>query len=225
MKIATIHAEILLIVYLYSDDGLDPQLMETGDRPVDYIRQTTNITTANPFLNESPLSSTNLTALVANRLSTDSFQCLLPQGTQFLIETAEFFEKYSKEIRKFETSTDSTITASRIQELRQLKVVDKAGHAAWIDKTKDTSSREYTELNALLCDSTCRLTASQVNLILDKALLKYNMSMIQPGEAIGAVGSQSLSEPTTQMTLKTFHFAGVASMNVSQILHILDRAV
>ena len=32
---------------------------------------------------------------------------------------------------------------------------------------------------------------------------------------MGAVGAQSLSEPGTQMTLKTFHFAGVASMNVT----------
>eukprot|EP00607_Mallomonas_marina_P006975 CAMPEP_0182433886 /NCGR_PEP_ID=MMETSP1167-20130531/66125_1 /TAXON_ID=2988 /ORGANISM="Mallomonas Sp, Strain CCMP3275" /LENGTH=427 /DNA_ID=CAMNT_0024623101 /DNA_START=379 /DNA_END=1662 /DNA_ORIENTATION=+ len=39
--------------------------------------------------------------------------------------------------------------------------------------------------------------------------------MIESGEAVGAVGAQSLSEPGTQMTLKTFHFAGVASMNVT----------
>ena len=39
--------------------------------------------------------------------------------------------------------------------------------------------------------------------------------MIQPGEACGAVAAQSIGEPTTQMTLKTFHFAGVASMNVT----------
>lgn len=32
---------------------------------------------------------------------------------------------------------------------------------------------------------------------------------------MGAVGAQSLGEPGTQMTLKTFHFAGVASMNVT----------
>jgi hypothetical protein len=33
---------------------------------------------------------------------------------------------------------------------------------------------------------------------------------------VGAVGAQSIGEPGTQMTLKTFHFAGVASMNVTQ---------
>lgn len=39
--------------------------------------------------------------------------------------------------------------------------------------------------------------------------------LIQPGEAVGALTAQSLGEPCTQMTLKTFHFAGVASMNVT----------
>lgn len=36
------------------------------------------------------------------------------------------------------------------------------------------------------------------------------------GTAVGALGAQSIGEPGTQMTLKTFHFAGVASMNITQ---------
>ena len=39
---------------------------------------------------------------------------------------------------------------------------------------------------------------------------------MHPGSTVGAVGAQSIGEPGTQMTLKTFHFAGVASMNVTQ---------
>ena len=37
----------------------------------------------------------------------------------------------------------------------------------------------------------------------------------QPGEAVGALASASLGEPCTQMTLKTFHFAGIGSMDVT----------
>ena len=39
-------------------------------------------------------------------------------------------------------------------------------------------------------------------------------SKIEPGTAVGAICAQSIGEPGTQMTLKTFHFAGVASMNI-----------
>lgn len=41
-------------------------------------------------------------------------------------------------------------------------------------------------------------------------------SVIEPGTAVGALAAQSIGEPGTQMTLKTFHFAGVASMNITQ---------
>lgn len=36
-----------------------------------------------------------------------------------------------------------------------------------------------------------------------------------PGDAVGAIAAQSIGEPGTQMTLKTFHFAGVGSMNIT----------
>ena len=39
--------------------------------------------------------------------------------------------------------------------------------------------------------------------------------VVDPGSAVGAVAGQSIGEPGTQMTLKTFHFAGVASMNIT----------
>jgi hypothetical protein len=48
-----------------------------------------------------------------------------------------------------------------------------------------------------------------------KSMSKPNSSYIDPGSAIGAVCAQSIGEPGTQMTLKTFHFAGVAGMNVT----------
>lgn len=50
---------------------------------------------------------------------------------------------------------------------------------------------------------------------LDLCWVKYVKAQIEPGSTVGAVGAQSIGEPGTQMTLKTFHFAGVASMNVT----------
>ena len=39
---------------------------------------------------------------------------------------------------------------------------------------------------------------------------------MEPGSAVGAIAAQSIGEPGTQMTLKTFHFAGVAGMSITQ---------
>ena len=44
---------------------------------------------------------------------------------------------------------------------------------------------------------------------------KYMKAGMEPGTAVGALCAQSIGEPGTQMTLKTFHFAGVASMNIT----------
>lgn len=45
--------------------------------------------------------------------------------------------------------------------------------------------------------------------------LKYMRSIVNPGEAVGIIASQSIGEPSTQMTLNTFHFAGHGAANVT----------
>ncbi|XP_071036017.1 DNA-directed RNA polymerase III subunit RPC1 [Parasteatoda tepidariorum] len=61
-----------------------------------------------------------------------------------------------------------------------------------------------------------RITESQLKKFIEFCKEKYMKSLIHPGGAVGAVCAQSIGEPATQMTLKTFHFAGVASMNITQ---------
>jgi len=76
------------------------------------------------------------------------------------------------------------------------------------------------EMAAALADGTAqsaqvRLSREQAGCFLAACLSKYRAAAIEPGSAVGAVGAQSIGEPGTQMTLKTFHFAGVASMNIT----------
>lgn len=62
--------------------------------------------------------------------------------------------------------------------------------------------------------------------VLEKVKNEYESSLADPGEAVGLVAAESIGEPGTQMTLNTFHFAGVAEMNVTtglpRIIEILD---
>ncbi|XP_055335459.1 DNA-directed RNA polymerase III subunit RPC1-like [Paramacrobiotus metropolitanus] len=55
----------------------------------------------------------------------------------------------------------------------------------------------------------------QLNGFFGLCIQKRIKSHVEPGTAVGALCSQSIGEPGTQMTLKTFHFAGVASMNIT----------
>ncbi|KAI3972071.1 hypothetical protein MKX01_025639 [Papaver californicum] len=58
--------------------------------------------------------------------------------------------------------------------------------------------------------------------------LKYFRSLAQPGEPVGVLAAQSVGEPSTQMTLNTFHLAGQGEMNVTlgvpRLQEILMRA-
>jgi DNA-directed RNA polymerase I subunit RPA1 len=45
--------------------------------------------------------------------------------------------------------------------------------------------------------------------------LKYMFSLVEPGESVGLLAAQSIGEPSTQMTLNTFHFAGFGAKNVT----------
>ena len=56
-----------------------------------------------------------------------------------------------------------------------------------------------------------RLNARALNLLIDIIKLNYKRALINPGEMVGMIAAQSIGEPTTQLTLNTFHFAGVAS--------------
>ena len=60
-----------------------------------------------------------------------------------------------------------------------------------------------------------RLTLSQMVEFVEQCKSKYMKAAMEPGTAVGALCAQSIGEPGTQMTLKTFHFAGVASMNIT----------
>ncbi|XP_016368895.1 DNA-directed RNA polymerase III subunit RPC1-like [Sinocyclocheilus rhinocerous] len=60
-----------------------------------------------------------------------------------------------------------------------------------------------------------RITPTQLEKFLETCRDKYMRAQMEPGSAVGALCAQSIGEPGTQMTLKTFHFAGVASMNIT----------
>lgn len=60
-----------------------------------------------------------------------------------------------------------------------------------------------------------RLTKESFDWLLGAIQSRFERSLAHPGEMAGSIGAQSMGEPATQMTLNTFHLAGVASRNVT----------
>ncbi|CAI4057347.1 hypothetical protein SKDZ_04G1010 [Saccharomyces kudriavzevii ZP591] len=60
-----------------------------------------------------------------------------------------------------------------------------------------------------------RLTKQAFEWVLSNIEAQFLRSVVHPGEMVGVLAAQSIGEPATQMTLNTFHFAGVASKKVT----------
>jgi len=70
------------------------------------------------------------------------------------------------------------------------------------------------------------LTEEEAKKIIDIAIKEYERALVDPGEAVGTVAAQSIGEPSTQMTLRTFHYAGVRELNVTlglpRLIEVVD---
>jgi len=69
------------------------------------------------------------------------------------------------------------------------------------------------------------LEEEQLEYLLNKIFINYNNAKIEVSEACGVIAAQSIGEPGTQMTLRTFHYAGVEEFSVTQGLPRLIEIV
>ena len=71
-----------------------------------------------------------------------------------------------------------------------------------------------------------KVTKKQLEEIIKRVVEGYDYACIEPCEAAGVVSAQSIGEPGTQMTMRTFHYAGVAEINVTlglpRLIEIVD---
>lgn len=69
------------------------------------------------------------------------------------------------------------------------------------------------------------LEEEQLEYLVNKIFINYNNAIVEASEPVGTVAAQSIGEPGTQMTLRTFHYAGVEEFSVTQGLPRLIEIV
>lgn len=127
----------------------------------------------------------------------------------------------SKKSKAGAPNNDKTITLHTLQEaclpdktssseVEQQAPVGLSARPGWTRVDKICHQQDLW-----LHDRNCSVTRQQLEEFLHRCAAKYTAALHHPGEAVGVIAAQSIGEPATQMTLKTFHFAGVASMNVT----------
>jgi DNA-directed RNA polymerase subunit A" len=71
-----------------------------------------------------------------------------------------------------------------------------------------------------------KMDKKKVEAVLERVKEEYENAMVEAGESVGLIAAESIGEQGTQMTLNTFHYAGVAEMNVTvglpRLIEILD---
>lgn len=183
----------IVVQFDYGNDRLDPTLMEGDECPVEFKRV--------------------LLAAKYRNIPQSAKEYLLPyeirQKSQKLMESLKLKEMSSIDfVEAIESFLESKIIKPLIA-MRQSHGLS-SGEAA---RQKKTATKDAK--NEIMIQKLISVTEKQLQYFLELCRSKYHRARIEPGTAVGALGAQSIGEPGTQMTLKTFHFAGVASMNVT----------
>ena len=87
----------------------------------------------------------------------------------------------------------------------------------------DLPRRLKDEVYSTIADRS--LTLEEANEVAEAVETKYLNTRVDPLDPVGTVSAQSIGEPGTQMTMNTFHYAGVAEIDVTQGLPRLIELV
>ncbi|EUB62267.1 DNA-directed RNA polymerase I subunit rpa1 [Echinococcus granulosus] len=141
---------------------------------------------------------------------------LKPEGFHFFAENAELLaerwrcpldpELYRKLTEQNPLSPELArkVDEVAVKRLTILQTSLSAKKLAHLKKRRDRAQRKLTETASLstLSEPPCTMAADL-------------RTIVPPGEPVGLLAAQSVGEPSTQMTLNTFHFAGRGEMNVT----------
>src|SRR5207245_4404342 len=116
--------------------------------------------------------------------------------------------------------------------VERVRLTMRKGTAATKDTIEKSLEPSKEVLSPLILDRlrdalvATKLTKTGVEEAVEQAIDNYKQALVEPGEAAGIVSAQSIGEPGTQMTLRTFHFAGVRKQNVTlglpRLIEIVD---
>src|SRR3990170_587417 len=122
------------------------------------------------------------------------------------------------------------VNVSRL--IDQIKIGEEKGAAATPDYIKKQLGGVEEQLTPILLDqlkqnlAKTKLSKKGVDKAVTLTAQQYKRALMEPGEAVGIVAAQSIGEPGTQMTLRTFHYAGVKEQNVTlglpRLIEIVD---
>ncbi|MEM2099271.1 MAG: DNA-directed RNA polymerase subunit A' [Candidatus Bathyarchaeia archaeon] len=122
------------------------------------------------------------------------------------------------------------VNVSRL--IDQIKISEEKGEPAAAEYIKKRLEEVKDQITPLLLEqlkqnlAKAKFTEKGVDKAVTLTAEQYKRALMEPGEAVGIIAAQSIGEPGTQMTLRTFHYAGVREQNVTlglpRLIEIVD---
>ena len=141
----------------------------------------------------------------------------LPVNVNRLIETAQQSHNINPYSDKSDLNPIKVIEKVRklVQRLVVVKGEDPISREAQDNATWLLQRKLYSELASKPIIYKHRMTKKALKWVLGEIEGRFFQTIVSPGEMVGTIAGQSIGEPATQMTLNTFHFAGVSSKDVT----------
>ncbi|KAJ4330470.1 DNA-directed RNA polymerase II core subunit rpo21 [Didymella glomerata] len=147
----------------------------------------------------------------------DSQQFQLPLNIQRMIESAQ--ARFGIKPQQDRSNLQPIETITKVRELLDRLVVirgdDQISKEAQASATYLFKSHLRSRLAFKRLVVEYRLNKKALDYVLGELEERFLKAAVAPGEMVGVLAAQSIGEPATQMTLNTFHFAGVSSKNVT----------
>ncbi|CAF3739658.1 unnamed protein product [Rotaria sp. Silwood1] len=200
-----------IVQFTYGGDSLDPIFLEGKDQPVDYERIYQHVRAKYRYNDEYPLNGNDMNDYIYQQLQQNEYSIM---DEEYKSQIIKFIHNVSLKVDqfriKYRINDNSMAIIDEDEQELQSNLNQKRVSTIIINR----SNKKQRSIPNVLYEIE-RCTKSQLYEFLQLCKYKYGRARLEPGTAVGALCAQSIGEPATQMTLKTFHFAGVASMNIT----------
>ena len=191
-----------IVQFQYGDDKLDPVDMEGKAKPVHFDRTFIHSESTTYNNDERSLLPPEIMEVCHEMLEKERAKLV---RKDLMGNELGYMDRTDHGVDQYESARDFLDSIDQYVQTKADKLISRGGD---IDPSNAKSRKAL--------DHTGKLTETTLRAFITACLSKYKKAQVEPGHAVGAVGAQSIGEPGTQMTLKTFHFAGVAGMSITQ---------
>ncbi len=212
-----------IVQFQYGGDGLDPFEMEGDARPVNFKRTWSHAFNITMNHGDRCLLPYQVIDICDEILSERESKLYRTDNLGNILTKKEDIEKLEyADMKDGERSFYQSIREYVLKQATKLANARSKKHMAELLEKPigdDYEGIDFDELVPIACkravNQIAKISEPMIRKFIEICFTKYRKAKVEPGTAVGAIGAHSIGEPGTQMTLKTFHFAGVASMNIT----------